>query len=98
MQLACGPAVIPVEELPNADLPSDGTKHPFIIGDLKEAVKLFDRKQLTLSTSNIAVAGDFNAYEQDMTITRAIERLDVQQRDSEAYINAYVDTADQPQK
>ena len=91
MQLACGPVVIPVEELPNADLPSDGTKHPFIIGDLKEGIKLFDRKQLTLSTSSIAVAGDFNAYEQDMTITRAIERLDVQQRDSEAYINAYID-------
>lgn len=100
MQLACGPVVVRVEEYPNADLPNvdataenPGTKVPFIIGDLKEGIKLFDRKTLTLTASDVAVAGDFNAYEQDMTLTRAIERLDVQQWDDEAYINGYIDTA-----
>lgn len=93
MQLACGAVVIPVEELPNADLPNDGDKIPFIVGDLKEGVRLFDRKLLTISSSDVAVAGDFNAFEQDMTLTKAVERLDVQQRDADAYINGYIDTA-----
>lgn len=94
MQLACGPVVIPVVELPNADLPDYATgKTPFIIGDLKEGIVLFDRKSLTMTTSNVAVVGDVNAFEQDMTLTRAIERLDVQQRDAEAYLYCYVDIA-----
>lgn len=93
MQLACGAVVIPVEEMPNADLPNDTTKIPFIVGDLQEGIRLFDRKQLTISSSNVAVAGDFNAYEQDMILTKAVERLDVQQRDESAYINGYIDTA-----
>lgn len=93
MQLACGAVVIPVEEMPNADLPNDGTKIPFIVGDLQEGIRLFDRKQLTLSSSDVAVAGDFNAFEQDMTLTKALVREDVQQRDASAYINGYIDTA-----
>lgn len=93
MQLACGAVVIPVEEMPNADLPNDGTKIPVIVGDLKEGIRLFDRKQLTVSSSDVAVAGDFNAFEQDMTLTKALVREDVQQRDASAYINGYIDTA-----
>ncbi len=93
MQLDCGAVVIPVEELPNADLPNDGTKIPFIVGDLQEGIRLFDRKQLTISSSDVAVAGDFNAFEQDMTLTKALLREDVQQRDASAYINGYIDTA-----
>ncbi len=96
LQLAIGPVVIPVEEFPNADLPNDGTKVPFIVGDLKEGVRLFDRKLLTLTSSGVAVAGDVNSYEQDMVLTRAIERLDVQQWDDQAYINGYIDTAAAP--
>ena len=93
LQLACGPVVVPVVELPSADLPNNGTKVPFIVGDLKEGIRLFDRKQLTVSSSNVAVAGDFNAWEQDMTLTKALLREDVQQRDPDAYINGYIDTA-----
>lgn len=92
MQLACGPVVIEVNELPNADLPDYAPgKAPFIIGDLKEGIVLFDRKTLTITTSNVAAVGDLNAFEQDMTLARAIERLDVQQRDEEAYLYCYVD-------
>lgn len=93
LQLACGPVVVPVVELPNADLPNTGTKAPFIVGDLAEGIRLFDRKQLTVSSSDVAVAGDFNAFEQDMTLTKALLREDVQQRDPDAYINGYIDTA-----
>lgn len=96
LQLACGAVVVPVEEFPNADLPSDGTKIPFIVGDLQEGIRLFDRKMLTVTSSDVAVAGDFNAFEQDMTLTKAVERLDVQQRDANAYINGYIDTASAP--
>lgn len=95
MQLACGAVVVPVEEIPNADLPNTDTKIPFIVGDLKEGIKLFDRRQLTITSSDVAVAGDFNAFEQDMTLTKGVLREDVQQRDSEAYINGYIDTATQ---
>ncbi len=93
MQLAVGATVFPVREYPNADLPSNGTKVPFILGDLKEGIRLFDRKVLTLTASNVATAGTFNAYEQDMILTKAVERLDVQQWDAEAYLNGYIDTA-----
>ncbi len=96
MQLAIGAQVFRVEEINSTDLPSDGTKAPFLVGDLKEGVRLFDRKLLTLTTSNIAVAGDLNAYEQDLTLTRAIERLDVQLWDDSAFINGFIDTAAVP--
>lgn len=94
MQLACGPVVVPVEDLPNDTLPNDDDDRiPFIIGDLKEGIKLFDRKRMTLTSSDVAVAGEFNAFEQDMTLTKAVIREDVQQRDDEAYIVGYVATA-----
>lgn len=92
MQLACGPVVVPVVEFPNADLPNDGAKVPSIIGDLYEGIRLFDRKQLTVSSSDVAIAGEFNAFEQDMTLTKAILREDVRQRDADACINGYIDT------
>lgn len=93
MQLAFGAVVVPVEEFPNADLPDHAKgKPPFIIGDLKEGIRLFDRQAPSIKTSDVAVAGGINAYEQDMTMLRYIERMDVRQRDDEAYIYAYLDT------
>lgn len=94
MQLGFGASVVPVIELSNQDLPdhADG-KPPLIIGDLKEGIRLFDRQGLTINSSDVAVAGGINAYEQDMTLFRAIERMDVQQWDKEAYIYAYLDTS-----
>lgn len=91
MQLAVGARVFPVHEYPDADLPCAEGKIPFILGDLKAGIRLFDRKVLTLTASNVAVAGTFNSFEDDLTLTRAIERLDVQQWDSEAYVYGYVD-------
>lgn len=96
MQISVGAVVVPVRVFPNADLPSSGTKVPFILGDLQEGIRLFDRKSLTMLSSNVAVAGDFNAYEQDMTLIRAILREDVQQRDTEAYLYCELDTSAVP--
>lgn len=94
LQLRCGATVVPIRVIPNSDLASDTTTTagstiiPFIIGDLKEGIKLFDRNMLTITNSNVAQAGAFNAFEQDMTLFRAIERNDVKEKDSEAYVYA----------
>lgn len=64
---------------------------PMIPGDLKEAVKLFDRQTLQLKMSDTAVVGSgndqLNAYEDDLTLIRALERLDVRVKDSAAFVN-----------
>ena len=66
------------------------TKIPIIIGDLKEGIWYFDRAKTTIMTSNIASIGDLNAFAEDLTIYRAIEREDVKIRDKEAFVNAYL--------
>lgn len=76
---------VPVVMVSNKDLPTvSGTpnKAPMIIGDLKEAVVLFDREELGIAASD--VAGD--AYLTDITLFRALERFDVKIKDSEAYV------------
>jgi HK97 family phage major capsid protein len=88
--LAAGATTIPVKVVPNADLATTDNKVPFIIGDLKEGIKLFDRKKLNIMTSNTAAAGDLNAFEQDLTLFRAIEREDVVVRDAQAFVNGYI--------
>lgn len=95
MVVCAGATRIPVFVVPNADMPSDTAtaktrKIPMIIGDLKEAVKFFDRKQLTIMTSNIASAGNLNAFEEDLTLFRAIEREDCVAKDMEAIVNGEV--------
>ncbi len=65
-------------------------KLPFIIGDLKEGIKLFDRKKINIMTSNTAAAGELNAFEEDLTLFRAIEREDVVVRDKNAFVNGYI--------
>lgn len=100
MVLCAGATRISVSVIPNADLPSDtetaGTrKIPMIIGDLKEGIKFFDRKQLTIMTSNIASAGDLNAFEEDMTLFRAIEREDCKMKDSQAFVNGVITIEDE---
>ena len=92
MVLCAGATTVPVKVIPNDDMPSDTTtkgttKIPVIIGDLKEGIKFFDRKRLTLITSNIAVAGELNAFEEDLTLFRAIEREDCKTKDDAAFVN-----------
>lgn len=92
MVLCAGATRVPVTVIPNGDMPSDTAtaekrKIPFIIGDLKEGVKFFDRKLLTIMTSNIAMAGELNAFEEDLTLFRAIEREDCVMKDPEAFVN-----------
>lgn len=100
MIVCAGATRIPVFVVPNADMPSDTAtaktrKIPMVIGDLKEAVKFFDRKQLTIMTSNIASAGTLNAFEEDLTLFRAIEREDCVAKDMEAIVNGEVTITDE---
>lgn len=91
--LCAGATTIPVEVIPNADLPTTENKIPMIIGDLNEAVVYWDRAQMSIAVSNIAQVGDLNAFEEDLTIYRAIEREDVTLRDSSAVVNGYITVA-----
>ena len=93
MQLAAGPIVIPVEVLPTSDFPNVTDKGksyaPFVIGDLKEAITLFDRKLRTITASDTASVTGYNAYEQDGVLFKAIERECVEVKDAGAYVYGY---------
>lgn len=86
LYLSVGVRRIPVTVVPNDVLPTTESKIPFIMGDLKEYMKEFDRKGLTLMTSNIAAVEGFNAFEQDMTLIRAIMRADWVVKDEAAIV------------
>lgn len=72
----------PVHVISSKDLPLNDGKAPIIMGDLKEAVVMFDRQSLSLATSN--TAGD--AFLTDVTLFRAIEREQVKMWDEEAIV------------
>ena len=84
--LCVGVRRIPVTVIPNEVLATDDTKIPFIMGDLREYLKQFNRKGLTLTTSTTASVTDFNAFEQDMTLIRAIMRADWVIKDDQAIV------------
>lgn len=93
LQLCVGPHVLPVKSYDNSTLASDGTKIPMILGDLKEGIAYWDRRQLTVKVSDVAVVGELNAYEQDLTLWRGSLRDDCTIRDEDAFVNGYIDTA-----
>jgi HK97 family phage major capsid protein len=82
----------PIQKVSNKDLPNDttvGTKAPIIIGDLKEAIVLFDREVTEIMASDSAM----NAFETDNTLFRAIEREEVKTRDAEAFVYGQITIA-----
>lgn len=84
-----------VKVYPNEDMPSDVSVNgkrtmPIVIGDLKEGIRFFDRKKLTITASDIAQIGDLNAFEEDLTLWRAIEREDCKVKDSDAFVNGAI--------
>lgn len=95
LRLCAGATIVPVSVIPNADFPSDVAtagkrKIPVVIGDLKEGIKFFDRQQTSIMASNIASAGELNAFEEDLTLYRAIEREDCQTKDDQAFVNGQI--------
>jgi HK97 family phage major capsid protein len=102
MTLAIGARRVPVVVVPNGVMATTSTQAdnqttnqiPFVIGDLKEYCRIFDRKQLTISVSDVAAVGTgaaaINAFEEDLTIFRGIMRLDAEVVDSAAIVNGYI--------
>ena len=56
--------------------------HPFIVGDMKEAIVLFDRQQLSIDMTKVGG----NSWRTNTTEFRAIEREDVKGWDTEAVV------------
>lgn len=96
--IVAGATRIRVVCIPNEDLNNEaadgGYNIPFFIGDLKEGVVFWDRKKMSLKASDVAVAGTgdgaVNAFDEDLTLTRAIEREDCTTRDERAFFKAYL--------
>lgn len=88
--LCAGATTVPVVVIPNSDLATVEGKIPFIVGDLYEGVEYFDRQQLSIKQSDVASIGDLNAYEEDLTLFRGIERNDIVARDTDAFVNGYI--------
>lgn len=85
-----------VIEVADRWLPSGGTVSapvfPLYFGDLKQAITLFDRENLSLLTTNIGGG----AFETDTTKIRVIDRFDVQATDKEAWVaGSFTEIADQ---
>jgi hypothetical protein len=66
-------------------------KYPFIMGDLKEAVTIFDRQQTEIMSSNVASVTGYNAFEQDGTLFRAKVRTDYKEVDEDAWVNGCIE-------
>lgn len=93
-RLVIGAISLPLEIIPNSILATSAEgKMPIYIGDLKEAIELFDRKLITITTSTVAVVGELNAFEEDLSLFRAILREDVVSRDKDAYVRGYITKA-----
>lgn len=67
---------------------------PMMPGDFREAVTIYDRQSMQLKLSDVAVVGSgddqLNAYEDDLTVIRALLRMDVRTRDDAAYVNGRI--------
>ena len=74
----------PVKEVADRWLADNKGSHPLYFGDLKQAVTLFDRENMSLLATNIGAG----AFEYDVTKIRVIDRFDVQTVDAEAFVPA----------
>ena len=74
----------PVKEVADRWLPDKTSAHPLYFGDLKQAVTLFDRENMSLLATNIGAG----AFETDTTKIRVIDRFDVATVDKEAFVPA----------
>ena len=78
--------------IPNSTLKSTGNKAPVFVGDLKEAVMLFDRDEYEVLSTE--VGGD--AFRRNSHDIRVIDRFDVQQWDVAAVIATQIDVSKDP--
>ena len=93
LRLCVGPHTLPVKTYDNTTIPTKEGTIPMILGDLAEGVVYWDRQQFTVRVSDTAVAGELNAFEQDLTLWRGSLRDDCTAWDDEAFINGYISAA-----
>ena len=93
MQLRCGTTVLPIKVLPNKVFATVGGKVPFIVGNLNDYVRKYNRQGMTIKASDVAVIGDFNAFAQNMTLLRGILRDDYRVKDADSIVNGYITVA-----
>lgn len=93
LQLRAGATVVPLTIVPNSVLPNEDSKIPFIVGDLKEAVAYWDREQYILSASAIASVGNVNAFAQNLTLYRGLQRADACVKDADSFVYGCIATA-----
>lgn len=77
--------VIKSTEIKNSEVVT-GYKHPVYIGDLKEAITLFDRNVMTIDMNDKAAG----LWEKDMTGIKVRDRFDVQPVDEAAVIKGEI--------
>lgn len=91
LTLRCGTTVLPIKVLPNSVMKtSEEKKVPFIVGNLFDYVRKYDRKKITVDASTTASIGNFNAFAQNMTLMRAIQRNDFVVKDADSIVNGYI--------
>lgn len=90
LRLCVGPHTLPVKTYDNDTIPTADGRIPMILGDLKEGVVYWDRRQFAVKVFDQAVIGDFNAAEQDLTLWRGSLRDDCTARDDGAFVNGYI--------
>lgn len=86
LQLSVGARVIEIVNVPNSVLKTTGKKIPFVVGDLHEAIKRFDRQSLEIKGSDVASVGSLNAFSQNLTLFRGIMRDDTKLKDNDAFV------------
>ncbi len=92
LRLCVGPHTLPVKTYDNDTIPTANGKIPMILGDLKEGVVYWDRRQFAVKVFDQAVIGDFNAAEQDLMLWRG------SLRDDEAFVNGYISVSSSGQQ
>lgn len=89
-RLCFGNVIIPVKTINTKDLPNITDKGkeyaPFIAGSLADAIRIYDRKRMSMDSSKVASIGKFNAFGKNMTLFRGIERFDTVLRDTDSYV------------
>lgn len=78
---------VPVVEVPNEVMKTEGQKAKIFIGDMEEFITLFDRQAMTLLSTQ--TGGD--SFKTNTTGLRAITRFDVQKFDERAMIACELD-------
>lgn len=76
----------PIVVMDDRELPSLGTNHPLIFGNLKEGIMLVDRESMSIELSE-NMGTDWN---KDMVAMKICDRFDIKQLDDEAIIKCEI--------